>query len=611
MTTVFHDFEYRDDGRQIILGCFRTETERLQIDFRDVDQGRKILADFVARHQDAWWLPYSGMAEMGCMLRLGIDIRPLKWIDLMVEARQITGTHKDFYAPSAGLLDSLAAFGIVDPDRAHKDRMRDLILASDQYTPEEWADIVKYCWSDIDALPELMAAIMDLHEAEGTGWTPKAAQFRAEYVKASALLDHRTQGLPIDTDWLDRIFTREREIRNALAEMANQQYGQVFLWNPIKKDYHFWNAGLEKYIATLPYEVEWDYTDAGRQRRMDSDYFSDLVRRHKEFLELKRIRDTLNQLKSTDLRDLERDGFIKSVSIPFYTKTGRNQPLVKRGFVLNMAPWLRVALVRPKPGYVLIAADWSKQEIGVAAAFTQDPDFMQAYLSADIYISLAQMAGLAPEGASEETHGLERQCAKSMQLGLGYGMGLKALGRNIWCDINEGKDTVVMDLDECQGMAREIYSWHRATFRDYWRWLEDGVREARSQGFVEGLDGWCYFVDRNVSPTQLLNLPVQSAGAAMLREAIKDLAFNHPDIDIPCSLHDALYAYCRIEDAERVQAVMQDCMDRATRKIVGDVPIRVGWKVFTHESGFKDGRAKKTFGVISDLLNKLDQQEAA
>ena len=90
------------------------------------------------------------------------------------------------------------------------------------------------------------------------------------------------------------------------------------------------------------------------------------------------------------------------MSLPFYTVTGRNQPLPVRGFLLNLPPWMR-SIIRPHNGHVLIAADWSKQEIAIAAALSGDGALLDAYNTGDIYLALAKMAGAVPEDATAKS----------------------------------------------------------------------------------------------------------------------------------------------------------------------------------------------------------------
>jgi len=221
---VFGDFEF--NNREVILGCFLdTEGSETTLDFRD-GKNRDAIQNFIAAHADHVWVAYAAKAEMESLLRLGIDITPMRWIDLMAEAAMITGTHRKMWVPKPNLLNHLNVFEIAHVgDSERKERMRDLILSGGPFGQQEWHEIVRYCWSDVKPLPDLLDAMRLFHQWQGTVWDEDLAVNRGDYLKASAVLEHRSIGLPVDVDWLNRIFENKKVIGGALAEGCNQHYG--------------------------------------------------------------------------------------------------------------------------------------------------------------------------------------------------------------------------------------------------------------------------------------------------------------------------------------------------------------------------------------------------
>ena len=72
-------------------------------------------------------------------------------------------------------------------------------------------------------------------------------------------------------------------------------------------------------------------------------------------------------------------------------------------------------------GSALAYCDWSSQEIAIAAALSDDDLLWAAYESGDPFITFAIQAGLAPPGATKDTHkGIRNHC-KSVVLGTNYG----------------------------------------------------------------------------------------------------------------------------------------------------------------------------------------------
>ena len=78
--------------------------------------------------------------------------------------------------------------------------------------------------------------------------------------------------------------------------------------------------------------------------------------------------------------------------------------------------------------------DWRTQEVGVAAARSGDEALAQAYLSGDVYHSLALLCGITHDTDIKRwkaEHSDQRQQMKALQLGINYGMGVRSLARGL------------------------------------------------------------------------------------------------------------------------------------------------------------------------------------
>jgi DNA polymerase-1 len=62
------------------------------------------------------------------------------------------------------------------------------------------------------------------------------------------------------------------------------------------------------------------------------------------------------------------------------------------------------------------------QEIGIGAQLSGDPTLISDYLAGDPHLRFAVRSGLAPEGASKESHGEVRNLIKPVSLGVAYGI---------------------------------------------------------------------------------------------------------------------------------------------------------------------------------------------
>jgi hypothetical protein len=543
------------------------------------------------------------------------------WIDLMVEAKQITGTHVHYPARRASLLATLQALEIKSAgDPAWKESMRQLILMKDTWTDAEWAEIVRYLWTDIEVLPELWRDIVNIHRQCRDAVEPVAehlttfAIYRADALNAIARLEHRSRGFPIDVPWLERIYANAAAVRRVIAEDCNRRFGGYQIYKPVKgKDAFSFNyRNLEDYIASLPWAVDWPRTPSGRLRQ-DANFLDEFCHKNGHFDPLRKTKNVLDQLRSGDLRQHLRDGFIKGSSLPYHTVTSRSQPLASSGFIFSLAHWLR-SVVRPHPHHVMLGADWAQQEICIGASLSGDEGLAAALRTGDVYLALAKMAGSVPADATKASHPLERQAFKSIQLGIGYGMGVLSLGRRLYLDwLSKGLEVT---LDEATQRAADILRWHKQTFRDYWTFIEDTVSLARTRGWIRARDGWTYFATMNSSFTKLQNFPMQANGAVMLREALRNLAAID-DIELVCSLHDAIYLYAHEDDAIVHENHLRRAMTDAAKRVLAHAPIKIGTgpneidlrvdvKVFTHESGYVDPDGAALADRIRQILDDLE-----
>ncbi|URQ90745.1 hypothetical protein [Pseudoalteromonas sp. SCSIO 43101] len=121
-------------------------------------------------------------------------------------------------------------------------------------------------------------------------------------------------------------------------------------------------------------------------------------------------------------------------------------------------------------------------------------------------------------------------------------------------------------MAQAYNKAQQIHDWHKETFSAYWQWINAGINRAREQKFMQSQDGWTYFVDDKIKDTQLLNFPMQSNGAALMRLAIIELAKYH-DIDFICTQHDAIYVNATVTEQSQVIEKIQTAMDFACNEL--------------------------------------------
>ena len=216
-------------------------------------------------------------------------------------------------------------------------------------------------------------------------------------------------GIPIDKGLLEDLNANWDQIKTELIDSINVTFGTY-------TNGSFREALFEDYLAREG--IAWPRLPSGRLA-LDKNTFSSMSKRNSSVRPLHELRKTLGEFKLNKLA-VGSDSRNRTMLRPFSAKTGRNQPSTTK-FAFGPAKWVR-GLIKPELGSALAYCDWSSQEIAIAAALSGDELLWQAYASGDPYIAFAIQAGLAPPGATKETHKDVRNRCKSVVLGTNYGM---------------------------------------------------------------------------------------------------------------------------------------------------------------------------------------------
>lgn len=284
---------------------------------------------------------------------------------------------------------------------------------------------------------------------------------------------------------------------------------------------------------------------------LDDETFRGRAKSFPEIASLRELRHALSKMRLNSLA-VGTDGRNRTALMPFGSKTGRNQPSNSR-FVFGTSRWLR-SLIQPPPGRALAYVDWSSQEIAIAAALSGDDALWEAYSSGDPYITYAKQAGLVPKNATKATHKAERQRAKAVVLGVGYGMSADSIAVQAGLHIDE---------------ARDLLAQHKLTYRQFWAWAGN-IQNAGLLGLtLQTTYGWTWQAGpgTTVNPRSLLNWPMQANGAEMMRLAC--CALTEQGVMVCCPVHDALLVEADASDIEHVVACTRAAMERAGELVLG------------------------------------------
>ena len=102
--------------------------------------------------------------------------------------------------------------------------------------------------------------------------------------------------------------------------------------------------------------------------------------------------------------------------------------------------------------------------------------------------------------------------------------------------------------------------------------------------------------------TQIQNFPMQANAAAMMRQAV--IRVNETrQLDLVCTLHDALYINAPESEAEEYARMLKDCMDRACRDVLGNrLLLGTDISIYTHDDPYWDDRGREQYEIIAKAI---------
>jgi DNA polymerase I len=542
--SVWHvDFEYRQDANHhpvpVSMSAF-DELSGTEI-FLCRDELLKLkFAPFGTGPRDLM-IAYAAIAELSCFLALGWPF-PRNMLDLYVETGAFLNGRLDIWPEKRRpkLIEALELFDLPSMPKARKDAMRDLILGKEEYTEEEWRQIKGYNRDDVVGSLGLRAALSPTLD-----W-PHALH-RGRYVASTTHVEWC--GLPVDVPRLHQ-FADNWEVLQLHYIQRDDVFG---LYDGTK----FCEDRLWALVADRRWD--WPRTPHGRLV-LERETLARQARRYPELKRLVHLRNTIAELRLNKLvASVGADGFSRCALLPFWTRTGRNQPADEASVFLPSLPsWLR-GLLRPPEGWALIELDWSAQEVAIMAALSGDPAMIADYKTGDPHTQFGIRAGLLTEDQPPEIRASIRdKMCKPVVHGTNYGMtayGIAAkTGRSLlW--------------------ARDIHARHRRAYPVFHQWLGDMVAQAKFDGVIASPFGWPMAVVADTNHRAIMNFPAQAGGADAMRIAL--IAAVEAGIRVAAPVHDAFWLLCPIDKVDDTIATMTNIMRKAGAAVTGGLEIGV------------------------------------
>ncbi len=220
---------------------------------------------------------------------------------------------------------------------------------------------------------------------------------------------------------------------------------------------------------------------------------------------------------------------------------------------------IRKAFIPRDKDHVLISADYSQIELRIVAAISGDPNMVKAFKEGkDIHsATAAKVFNVEEQDVTKEM----RYKAKSVNFGIIYGQGAFGLADNLGIPRSE---------------AKEIIENYKKQFVNIQKYMDDTIRFARENGFVQTLMGrkrWLRdinssnFTVRGFAERNAINSPIQGTAADMIKLAMIRIhdAFikNGFKSKMLLQVHDELVFDAHRDEVEILKPIIIESMQQA------------------------------------------------
>ncbi len=223
----------------------------------------------------------------------------------------------------------------------------------------------------------------------------------------------------------------------------------------------------------------------------------------------------------------------------------------------------------PSNGDLFVSADYSQIELRLLAHYSGDRHMIEAFKNdEDIHaVTASRIYGVAKEEVTSE----QRRRAKTANFGINYG--ISAFGLSSRLNISRTE-------------AKEIIDGYFASFPGIKDYMDDTVRGAREDGYVETLLGRRRYIPgindsnavaRGNAERNAINAPIQGTAADIIKIAMVRVAERLKEEGLESKMllqvHDELCFTCPSGEKERLVALVKETMEGVCPEL--SVPLRV------------------------------------
>ncbi|RJS92545.1 DNA polymerase I [Salinisphaera sp. Q1T1-3] len=238
-------------------------------------------------------------------------------------------------------------------------------------------------------------------------------------------------------------------------------------------------------------------------------------------------------------------------NIPIRTEAGRR---IREAFVA-------------RPGYRILAVDYSQIELRIMAHLSGDPGLLAAFNEErDIHTATASEVFDTP---LDDVTADQRRAAKAINFGLMYGMSAYGLSKQLETSREDAAAYIDKFFERFAGVAR---------------FMEDTRKAAKAQGYVETLFGRRLYLPeinarngqrRQYAERTAINAPLQGTAADLIKKAMIAvdawLGETGTDATMIMQVHDELVFEVPVDTAD---AIGEQIVDRMNAIATLDVPLR-------------------------------------
>ena len=280
---------------------------------------------------------------------------------------------------------------------------------------------------------------------------------------------------------------------------------------------------------------------------------------------LQRMTDDCNRVHSTFDQVATATGRISSSepnlqNIPVRTEEGRE---IREAFI-------------PRPGWILLDADYSQIELRLMAHFSDDGALIEAFRNGeDIHTRTAsEIFDVPVEWVSSEL----RSRAKAVNFGLIYGISGFGLSKNTGVSQREAKEFISRYFQKYPGVKH---------------FMDEAAMEGERRGYALTMMGRRRYLPelksskapiREFGKRAAMNTPVQGSAADIIKLAMvridRALRDHGMKSRLILQVHDELLLECPLEEADQAEQLLRDAMENAAElkvPLVAEVHRGANW----------------------------------